>query len=266
MVEPSAIRRHPTRRTAFPGPARAPFEIQEMTSNSCLKPLLTRLNLIPRRYHTKNSRAFHESLARVEHVWRGKETSSLSVRPSQLKTCKANTYFNKIIFYTHYEMAVKRVVVLVGPKGSGKSHIGKLLDQHTEMSFLSVEPLFMSVQDLNDGYGKVEKAVDGMFQVSDTVVIESLGAGPGFESLKSSLSQKYKMYYIRILTDLDKCLDRVRRRNPEGHIPVPMELVEKYNKLSAQVELDWSATIDNNGPATTEEILRVVQGVVSNEV
>jgi shikimate kinase len=36
------------------------------------------------------------------------------------------------------------LVLLVGPKGSSKSHIGRILEQHFGVSFFHVEPLWMS--------------------------------------------------------------------------------------------------------------------------
>jgi replication-associated recombination protein RarA len=41
--------------------------------------------------------------------------------------------------------------LLIGPKGSGKTHIGTLVNQHTEIAFISVEPMWLSLEPDEDG-------------------------------------------------------------------------------------------------------------------
>jgi shikimate kinase len=40
----------------------------------------------------------------------------------------------------------KVLLVLIGPKGSGKSFLGKAISDANTASFLSIEPLFLAVQ------------------------------------------------------------------------------------------------------------------------
>jgi shikimate kinase len=46
---------------------------------------------------------------------------------------------------------MKLLYLLIGPKGSGKSHIGALVSQHTDIYFLRVEPIWLSLQPGEDG-------------------------------------------------------------------------------------------------------------------
>ena len=61
--------------------------------------------------------------------------------------------------------------------------------------------------------------------------------------------------------DPDKCLEHVRNRDSQDHIPVSDEKVAEYNEISSRVVYDWVAEIDNNGPATAETILGPIRGV-----
>ena len=70
--------------------------------------------------------------------------------------------------------------MLIGPKGSGKTHIGMLVHQHTDIHFVRVEPIWLSLAPGEDGWQKVEAAIDAAFLIHDHVMIESLGAGEGF--------------------------------------------------------------------------------------
>ena len=45
--------------------------------------------------------------------------------------------------------------MLIGPKGSGKTHIGTLVNQHTDIVFLRVEPIWLSLEPAENGWKKV---------------------------------------------------------------------------------------------------------------
>jgi predicted NUDIX family phosphoesterase len=110
-----------------------------------------------------------------------------------------------------------------------------------------------------DGWATVEQAIDQAFQQYDEVMIESLGAGSGFDRLHSSLQAKYEVKMVKVSTDLEECLRRVRNRNSSDHIPVSDEKVQEYNQIAVSVHHLWDAILDNNGPATDEEILKVIE-------
>jgi shikimate kinase len=150
----------------------------------------------------------------------------------------------------------KLLFILIGPKGSGKTYIGSKIEQLTDIKFLPVEPLWLQLAEGENGWAKVEHEIDRLFLQHDKVVIESLGAGDGFNGLHASLKEKYDIKLIKVETDLDECLRRVRERDSADHIPVSDEKVREYNRIAAGVEYPWDAVIDNNGPATDEEILR----------
>ena len=150
----------------------------------------------------------------------------------------------------------KTLFILIGLKGSGKTYIGTLLDTKTDITFLRVEPIWLSLSDEENGWKKVENTIDNLFKTNDKVMIESLGAGEGFTGMHSSLTSKYTVRFIKIETDPEICLERVRTRNNKDHIPVSDPQVEKYNRIAAQVEFNWDLVIRNNGPASEDEILR----------
>lgn len=91
------------------------------------------------------------------------------------------------------------------------------------------------------------------------MAIESLGAGEEFGKFRAALEKKYTLKMIRVYTDLKACLARVKSRNSAAHIPVSNELVEQYNRIAATVWYDWDLEINNNAPATDDEILRAIQ-------
>lgn len=158
----------------------------------------------------------------------------------------------------------KILYLLIGPKGAGKSHIGRLVSRHTEIHFLSVEPIWLSLQPGEDGWEKVEHTIDALFQEYDKVMIESLGAGEGFRGLFTALSQKYQIRLIRVIADLDTCLARVKSRSRAEHIPVSDEKVMEYNQIAAGVVFDWDLEIDNNGPAADDAVVSAIIALDAN--
>ena len=74
-------------------------------------------------------------------------------------------------------MMPKTVILLIGPKGAGKSHIGSVLGRETGIRFLRVEPIWLMHQ--GEAYSAVvdviTREVEALFAQADVVVLESLG-------------------------------------------------------------------------------------------
>jgi shikimate kinase len=156
------------------------------------------------------------------------------------------------------KQAKKALYILIGPKGSGKTYIGSRIEHLTGIKFLRVEPLWLGLAEGENGWDRVEREIDGLFLQHDKVVIESLGAGQGFNQMYASLKGKYDVKLIKVETDLDECLRRVRSRDSADHIPVSDDKVREHNRIAASVDHPWNALIDNNGPAADEKIRKVI--------
>jgi len=155
----------------------------------------------------------------------------------------------------------KTLYMLIGPKGSGKTYIGSLVEKQTDISFLRVEKIWLSLKTGENGWQKVEAAIDKAFETCPKLMIENLGAGPEFHGFLESLKSKYHIKMIRVFADPGTCLDRVLNRSNKDHIPVSNTKVAEYNKIAAQVRFPWSLEIDNNGPASDTEILDAIKSL-----
>lgn len=155
----------------------------------------------------------------------------------------------------------KTLFILIGPKGSGKTYIGTLVNQYTDILFLRVEPIWLNLKPGEDGWEKVEATIDTMFQQHDKVMIESLGVGDGFVKFHASLAEKYSVKMIRVYADLETCFTRVKTRNKVEHIPVPDDKVTEFNQLASTVTHHWDLEINNNDPTPDEDIIDEIQSI-----
>jgi shikimate kinase len=153
----------------------------------------------------------------------------------------------------------KQLYMLIGPKGAGKTHIGAVVSRHTDIQFIRVEPIWLSLAPGEEGWKKVEQVIDTAFQTYDRVMIESLGAGDGFRSFHAALAQKYPIKMIRVVAGLDTCLKRVQTRSNADHIAVSDDKVAEYNSIAAQVRYDWALEIENDPPASDEAIVTAIR-------
>lgn len=151
--------------------------------------------------------------------------------------------------------------MLIGPKGSGKTYIGTLVEKNTDIFFLRVENIWLTLNHKENGWEKIEQEIDLTFRNCNKIMIENLGAGEDFHQFYASLNKKYLVKLIRIVANLDICLTRVMRRGNENHIPVSDDKVIEYNKIASQVILDWNLEIDNNGSATDSEIIMAIKSI-----
>jgi shikimate kinase len=149
--------------------------------------------------------------------------------------------------------------LLIGLKGAGKTYIGTLVHQQTEIQFIRVESIWLSLQPGENGWQKVEQVIDETFKSHAKVMIESLGAGEEFSRFRASLEKKYTLKMIRVYSDLETCLNRVKTRNSADHIPISDDKVEQYNRIAATVVYDWDLEINNNAPASDDEILTAIK-------
>jgi len=130
-----------------------------------------------------------------------------------------------------------------------------------DIAFLRVESIWLGLEAGEDGWNKVETAIDAMFQTCNKVMIESLRIGKEFVSFQSALAEKYPIITIRVYADLKTCFNRVKNRDSSAHIAVSDANVIEYNRMAAAVSRNWDLEINNNGPAPDVDILDAIQSV-----
>ena len=164
----------------------------------------------------------------------------------------------------------KIVYLLIGAKGSGKTHIGTLLERTLNIHFLKVEQRLIehigsidsNSEDLaNDGYDLEERWIDEVLESNNEIISEATGSSYYLSGFLHQLGAKYILKLIRISCPLDICFERIKERSAVNHFNVPVEKIKSINVASHNVKLDWSLEIDNTGPAPESEILTLFKNL-----
>ncbi|HYF50108.1 MAG TPA: AAA family ATPase [Planctomycetota bacterium] len=147
------------------------------------------------------------------------------------------------------------IIVLIGAKGSGKTHIGRVLESKLGIHYVNVEPLWMAYHasctaagvtpSTRDGITHVHPAIDDALHQYAIVCVDTTGASQPILDALLSLSQKSRLLRVRVDAPLDMCLDRIKRRDTSGQIPCDESVVRKVHELSTALPLSYDLTVEN---------------------
>ena len=168
-----------------------------------------------------------------------------------------------ILVMKEEERSTKIIYILIGPKGSGKTFIGTVLNKHFGILFLRVEDLALRVKGerkFNDSdyvwevFGAIEREVRNNLEIDNELIFESTGLTEAFDLMLANLKRDFNVVVIRIKTDLDKCLERVKMRDDSIQINVSDENVNAINSLAVKKAFEFDGEMDNN-KAGVDEII-----------
>ncbi|HOW43718.1 MAG TPA: AAA family ATPase [Candidatus Aminicenantes bacterium] len=167
---------------------------------------------------------------------------------------------------------MKQVIVLVGPKGAGKTTIGEFLAGELGIRFLRVEPLFLEAHvrlgashpDPDRlGFEAVLASLAAALRECDVACLESTGASPHFPWLLAEMGRLARVALVRVLADPAQCIARIRGRDASVHIPVSQDDIARINALACRKTLPWDAVIDNRGRFDGALIRQAVQALIA---
>jgi shikimate kinase len=153
-------------------------------------------------------------------------------------------------------------ILLVGPKGSGKSHIGRLLEERLGVHFFHVEPLWMAYHAECRASGRESSIAEGISRVHpliaealgrhEHVCVETTGASKEILDDLLALDRRSRPLVVRVRAPLELCLLRISCRDPTHQIPMDTETIRLVYELSESLELPPDLTVENEGLADSE--------------
>lgn len=160
-------------------------------------------------------------------------------------------------------------ILLVGPKGSGKSHIGRILEARLGVHFFHVEPLWLAYHAecqtagrrpvIAEGIAKVHPVLARALDEHAHVSAETTGASAEILDALLSLRPRSGTIIARVTARLDLCLQRISKRDQSDQIPLDEDTIRKVHALSESLSLVPDLVLDNER-LTDDEIAAAFQG------
>ena len=158
------------------------------------------------------------------------------------------------------------LVLLVGPKGSGKSHIGRVLEARLGVRFFRVEPLWMAYYAacrsagrepvIAEGIAEVHPAIAAALREHEHVSVETTGASGEILADLLTRAPRSETVIVRVSAPLALCLERIAARDRTNQIPMDVEMIRKVHALSETLQLEADVALANAGLGEEEVVAR----------
>lgn len=162
------------------------------------------------------------------------------------------------------------LIILIGPKGSGKSHIGRILESRLGIRFFHVEPLWMDYYAwckrhgkqplIAEGIEKVHPHIEAALRDHEHVCVETTGASAEITDALLSLRRCTDLFIARIHAPLGLCLQRIASRDQSNQIQMDVDSIRKVYELSESALLPADVDIENDH-LTEDEIVALFKSV-----
>lgn len=173
--------------------------------------------------------------------------------------------------WTQRQMAARRsrLLVLVGPKGCGKSTIGRMIEARFDAHFLDVERIALRVLRCMGGiidetyarraFEEIARTIRTIERDYPTILMETTGASEETAWFLDKLRSRYDVRLIRIRSGAETCTRRIKSRNQTRQIAVSEDLIREMHARSEALQLPWDADLDNDRGLTEDEIAALVR-------
>jgi shikimate kinase len=164
------------------------------------------------------------------------------------------------------------LIVLVGPKGAGKTTLGRMLEAGLGARFVEIEAIAKRVLvesggKIDEGYAKrafaaIVAHLDGL--PDPLMVIETTGASTGTVDFLAALRARHTVHLVRVDVRAEICDARLTARDASRHIAVPPGLVREMYLRSSSLTLPWpwDLVLDNNRELSATEVTDAVRPLI----
>lgn len=163
-------------------------------------------------------------------------------------------------------------ILIVGPKGSGKSHIGRILERRLGVHFFHVEPLWIgyhvecksSGRDVSiaEGIARIHPLIAAALRHHEHVCVETTGASREILDDLLSLAPREQTLVVRVTAPVEVCLERIAARNQTEQIPMDVESIREVHALSENAGIEPDVVL-RNVDLTEEAIVSAIRPLLS---
>lgn len=155
-------------------------------------------------------------------------------------------------------------ILLVGPRGSGKSHIGRVLERHLGVRFFHVEPLWMAYLSECRETGRLPVIPEGIAMIHPEIrhalaehghmSVETTGASQEILDGLKNLCPREKIIIAKISAPVEICLQRAEAQDPAHQLQMDSETIRNVNTMSEAAHVDADVQLTNEN-LSDEEIV-----------
>lgn len=159
----------------------------------------------------------------------------------------------------------------MGPKGSGKSHIGRELENLFRIKYVRIEAIWQKLKEKRTDFLTPEYIQEGrkltLALIEDNlksghVCIEASGVGEDWDQYVSDLRKISDIFFVKIICSLKECRHRATVRDQSLQVQISDEIFEDINNKAQSVELNWSAVINNEPFITIDNLNSIMRPIL----
>ncbi len=167
-------------------------------------------------------------------------------------------------------MARKKIYLLLGPKGAGKTFLGGLMEEHYQVPFLRVEDTIKELAvkvDVNDEdylklvFSTIETHVRNKLNQHDSLSFESTGLSNYYDEMLASLQLDFDVITIGIKASPESCLQRIKSRDQSIHIPFDDQELMAINTKALSKQHNLNHIIENES-LDKEQLVEKLEPIV----
>jgi len=165
---------------------------------------------------------------------------------------------------------MKKIYLLIGLKGSGKSYAGKLMEKELGIEFLNVEEFFIkSLRDPDEFdekenikvWQKIENKIDERLLEIDQISLESVGVFDSFKKFLERLRERYQVKIIKIDVLPEVASKRIKERDSEKQIQLSEESIRKMSDLFSEENYEYDLVLDNEN-LSDEDLVKEIKKIL----
>lgn len=162
-----------------------------------------------------------------------------------------------------------QLLLLVGPKGSGKSFIGMLIERELGIPYVRPEAVVLQLHaagrapTVAESLEAIVAATRVQAQRAPALTLDTTGAFDGLDEYLSALRSFSRVRLVQVTSQPATCLERIRARDQAVHIPVHEAQIAEINARSMALALPYELVIANDPYAPPAAIVDAIRGILA---
>lgn len=166
-----------------------------------------------------------------------------------------------------------KLLILVGPKGSGKSYIGRQLEGLFHIKFVRIEAVWQELKERRDDFLSPDYIREGRQLTLDLiqshlknghVCLEASGISDDWDEYESNLKSLAEIVFVKVVCSLEECKRRALNRDQSLQVQISDTLFDDMNRKAAGVQFNWVAIINNDPFINKDELNSVMRPVLKD--